>query len=301
MRIPKPDIINGTAATEFLLVALPLLVMGLGAFDVARWHLVRQTVGHALLEAARAGAVSHADPQAIQGTLQRALQPLQGARHAMALQARYGLAPWHIEVVSPRAGHFNDFPGPPRLGMRTIRHSYQHEQHLRAIAAGRPLGRGPASDETVFQANTLVLRLTYLHTPLAPGMRPLLRLAGRLADAQSFGGQAMRAAGVVAMRQTVSVAMQSAPYEWPANAHTALRPQHTSQPAAHQPAGMPASPPYAACTRPACGQSGSAQPMAGAGQHAAAPSTSSNAPPLSGDPDMGQACAAALCCAGTAG
>jgi len=286
---------SGTAVTEFLLVALPLLAMGLGAFDVARWHLARQTLSHALLEAGRAGAVHHGDPLAIQATLQRALAPLQDAHNARALRTRYGLPAWRIEVLGPTAAHFADFPGPPQHGMRTIRHSYQHEQHLRALARGHPEGRGPASGDTIFQANTLTLRVVYLHTPLAPGMRSLVRMTGQLAGTSNASAAAMRIAGVIPVQQSISVPMQSAPWEWAGG-----RPPTVITPPASAPAGVIAEPasggagalPPAACTGSACASS--APPAPGAGTSASPPVAS---PGLTPENDqLAQACAAALCC-----
>ncbi len=222
---------RGMAATEFLLVSIPLLLTGLGAFELARWHLARQMVSHALLEGARAGAVSHGNPQAIQAALQRALLPLYGTAgagsqpvqagarqdaHHTALQARYGLTPWQVEVLSPRAAHFQDFPGPFRHGMRTINNSYQREQHQRALSAGYPGGMGPASGQTIYAANTLTLDMTYLHTPMVPGLRALLRQMGHAAAGNTFASRAMRQAGVLALRQRISIAMQSAPHDWAA-------------------------------------------------------------------------------------
>src|SRR5690554_1666280 len=71
--------LRGMAAAEFLLLAVPLMLTGLGAFEAARWHLTRQAAGYALMEAARAGSVSGANPAAIEAALQRALLPLWGA------------------------------------------------------------------------------------------------------------------------------------------------------------------------------------------------------------------------------
>src|SRR5690554_4785895 len=99
--------VRGVAAAEFTLVAIPLLLAGLGALEVARWYLASQAVSLALLEGARAGAVAHASPRAISEAFDRGLLPLRAgaAPHPRA----QGLDPWQIQILSPHAGHFADF------------------------------------------------------------------------------------------------------------------------------------------------------------------------------------------------
>src|SRR5690606_12121852 len=125
-----------------------------------------------------------------------------------------------------------DFPGPNSNGVRTINHAYQSLQHQRALNAGLPGGRGHTSGDTVFGANTLSLRLTYLHVPLVPGLRAMLRHLGSTLPDTGFAAQAMRDAGVLPIRQTVSLAMQSSPWE---QEHDSIR-----APAARLPARSPA-------------------------------------------------------------
>lgn len=67
---------RGAAATETLLIAVPLLLTGLGMLEAARWWGVRQTVGLAAMEAAREGSASGGDSQAMATALRRALLPL---------------------------------------------------------------------------------------------------------------------------------------------------------------------------------------------------------------------------------
>src|SRR3546814_2801513 len=53
----------GASLIEFSVVAVPILLLGLGSVDIASWFFTRQAVSLALLEAGRAGIVSHAHPQ----------------------------------------------------------------------------------------------------------------------------------------------------------------------------------------------------------------------------------------------
>src|SRR5690606_8982611 len=111
MHTSIPGRTRGMAAAEFMLIAIPLLLTGLGAYEAARWQLTRQAVSLALLEGARAGAVANGSPAAIQAALQRGLLPLaggEGPRQARArqqaaaavTQATYGLPPWQVRVLS---------------------------------------------------------------------------------------------------------------------------------------------------------------------------------------------------------
>src|SRR5690606_32670780 len=98
-------------------------------------------------------------------------------------------------------------------------HAYQDLQHQRALASGLPGGRGSASGDTIFGANTLSLRLHYLYVPLVPGMRALLRQLGETLPDAGFAAQAMRQAGALPIRQTVSVTMQSPAWDWRHGGH----------------------------------------------------------------------------------
>src|SRR5690606_28821893 len=95
-----------------------------GVVETARWYLVRQAVGQALLEAARAGATQHAESAALQKGLRLGLSPLyataatslglaEGQRRLdqrqRDLRTKFGLAPWHLEILNPTPAHFADF------------------------------------------------------------------------------------------------------------------------------------------------------------------------------------------------
>ena len=91
------------------------------AAEAATWQTVRQTVQLALMEAARAGAVSHAAPARMKAVFVQALRPLHGgdaSRQARALREAALLAdahPWRIEVLRPDA---RDFRLHARPGLR---------------------------------------------------------------------------------------------------------------------------------------------------------------------------------------
>lgn len=254
---------TGASATEFAVAALPFILAGLTAFEASRWMMARQAIGYALMEAARAGSVAHAHPEVMETALERNLLPLwgsdgtpEGERKARQrlhearthLHQRYSLPLWHLMQLSPGAAHFEDFGLTlARPAVRYIRHSYQAEQHARFQQLGYAGGQGPASGATIFAANTLTLRIVYLHRPLVPGLATVVsRLATVAAPSASASGAAaawpasraavsyhsegtsnlalagLARAGYIPIRYQVSIEMQSAPIDWSSASPAAL-------------------------------------------------------------------------------
>lgn len=219
-RLPRPPQ-SGAAAIEFAVAAAAVLLLSLLTVEAARWQGVRQIAHLALMEAARAGATSHGDPARIRAAFLQALLPLHadaqgqaGARRrqVQALDRRaalMGTTPWRIEILLPDAGAFRDHARPgldtaaPR-GLRAIDHNYQDLQHA----------RHPFPDErSIFRANTLKLRLTYLYQPLLPPLRVLL---AALAEADGSYAAAARARGLAPIGMELEMEMQSHPVDWSA-------------------------------------------------------------------------------------
>jgi hypothetical protein len=249
---------SGATVIEFPIVAVPLLLAGLGSIEVAHWLLTRQALSLALLQAARAGATDHGRPDTIEAAFEHALLPLfPGKERRSAMQARSdafarrghdtGLAPWQIQILSPTAAAFDDFVDPtvmraehsgamlheqdgrrqtqhPALpvtpGLPAINNHYQLEQHRRHAAAGWPGGRGPRSGQSIFEANTLVLRLRYLHEPALPGIKGLLRLLGN--ERGTYGQRAMALGGYLPLTREIALTMESHPVLWPLPANGKL-------------------------------------------------------------------------------
>lgn len=223
---------SGASVIEFSLVAVPLLLVGLGSIEVAHWLLARQAVSLALLQAARAGTTDHGRPATIENALEHALLPLfPGGSRRSASQAQAaafaqrlnetGGAPWQIEILSPTAAAFDDFADPAiaagghpaTLATPPINNNYQLEQHRRHVAAGWPDGLGPRSGQSIFEANTLVLRLRYLHEPVLPGIKNLLRLLGN--EGGTYGQRAMARGGYLPITRDIALTMESHPMLWP--------------------------------------------------------------------------------------
>jgi len=198
---------SGAAAIEFSLAALPVLLVGLGIVELAQWFFLKQAVSLALLEAGRAGITQHNSPEAIQDAFKRALHPV-------APLARSD--DWRIEVISPSPLAFQDFAdktlsATSTNGLLVINNDYQSEHHERNIQQGRIEGRGLYSGQTIFEANTLALRLTYGHPPLLPGVAALLRM---LPASDGYAGRTLRN-GRLPLRQELRLNMQSHPMAWP--------------------------------------------------------------------------------------
>ena len=221
---------------EFSLAAVLLLTLGLGAVELAHWMSVRQAVSLALMQAARTGAVTHGNPARMAESFEQALLPIftpadsaeqRRQAHLQDVQTQLGGPPWHIAVLSPHPAAYLDFDPPAATvaassssNMAATNHAaqlpridndYQALQHRRYLAKGWPQGQGPQSGQTIFEANTLTLALTYPHRPMLPATRALLRLLP--ADA-TYAGRARRH-GYLPLSRQVSLAMQSHPAQWP--------------------------------------------------------------------------------------
>ncbi|WP_397475958.1 TadE/TadG family type IV pilus assembly protein [Pusillimonas sp.] len=218
----------GASAIEFTLVAIPMLLVGLGAVELSRWFFVKQAISLALLEAGRAGITDHARPATIEQAFEQALLPLfprtgtqtslQRLQKTLARrQEATGASAWQIRIVSPDTAVFQDFASSQAAvagatGLAVIDNNYQAEQHQGYLQQGWLEGRGPISGATIFDANSLVLHLSYMHEPLVPGMRALM---GVLATGSHRHAQAALAGGYLPMQQTLRLTMQSHPVAWP--------------------------------------------------------------------------------------
>lgn len=176
---------QGSGMAEMLLVALPMLGIGLGTIEATHYFHVRQQLGLALTMAARAGAVAHANPTVIANAFEHALGPLYPPNNQAPSSQRINVANqrfeaqfqrprWHIQLVSPDTAAFSTLANPQasrRYGRPAIRNTYLPEQQARlpyASANGVP---GKISGQTIFQATTLTLTLHYGYAPWLPGLR----------------------------------------------------------------------------------------------------------------------------------
>src|SRR5690606_33417824 len=142
----------GSGMIEFSIIAVPILLLGLGSIEIAHWLLTRQVVSLALLEAGRAGIRTHARPEHIAATFEQALLPLFPATNGRSARQNQQLAfeqrkrdtaatAWQITLLSPSLAAFNDFSDPQLnqpvyAGQPAINNNYQFEQDQRRRAQG---------------------------------------------------------------------------------------------------------------------------------------------------------------------
>jgi hypothetical protein len=214
----------GATLVEFAIVSVPLLLCGLLLPEAAQWQLVRQVAHLALVEAGRAGATEHAQPAAMQAAFEQALLPLHAGINAAGrmktafeqVERLTGLPPWRIEVLQPGEDVFRDFADPdlhiPQArGRPTLRNNFQAEQQAQYRTVWRG-GVGPMSGRTIFEANVLHLRLVYLHKPMFPLLRALLKKLGNARG--SYGQRAMAQGGVLPITLDIEMDMQSHAVDW---------------------------------------------------------------------------------------
>lgn len=321
---PKSSLQAGTSLIEFSVVAVPLLLLGMGSIEITQWFFTKQAISLALLEAGRAAIVRHAHPHTIESAFERAMEPLfmgnasvTAADHLQAaLQQRQtqiqGAAPWQIEVLSPTSADFADFHHPQlqvagATGLAIINNHYLTEQDQRLRTLGWTDGLGSLSGHSVFQANTLVLRLSWLHQPIVPGVSGLMRMLGNAQG--SYSQRAMALGGYLPIKQEVALVMQSHPVNWPAaTSGKVIAPETASvassakinackgmwciAPLPHQAAPTSINPPAGADP----GLSGGTEGQQAPGHLPATPPESSP-DPLAVQPDH-PACGVSMCCVG---
>ena len=215
------------------MVAIPLLFAAMAGYEASRWYMTREAVSLALLEAGRAGSVSHARPQAIETAFLDALAPLyapagafRSPRQRMVheldrFERTSGKRAWDITIVHPDVAEFADFmqkdlPIAITTGNPAINNNYQYSQH-------QQYPRGPTSGSTIYDANTLQLQARYLYVPVIPGMRALLRtLFGPI----SQSGSPLAAHGALPISASITIEMQSHPVLWQAEQTAHVRYTH---------------------------------------------------------------------------
>src|SRR5690606_14253338 len=86
------------------------------------------------------------------------------------------------------------------------------------------------------QANTLIVQLTWLHQPLLPGVRQLMR---QLAPNDNrYGSLAMSRAGYLPLQREISMVMQSHPVAWSMPGHQRVtRANHPTEPEREETSG----------------------------------------------------------------
>lgn len=213
--------------------------------DLALWQAARAGASQHADPAVMAQAFEQAllplhardTPQASAAWLARTLD----RRTALLSQTHDAAPPWQIRILQPDASAYARFADPAlpiarASGHPAINHDYQVEQYRRhprqypqpaqqpSSAAEHGMAQSPASaakrfqpdlryqSTNIFQANTLVLQLTYPHEPLVPGLNRLI--AGLRGTRANYAQRALDA-GLLPMTSEVRISMESHPVRWP--------------------------------------------------------------------------------------
>lgn len=215
---------RGVASLEFIAIAIPLFLLGLGGVEFAHWYSTRHMLNHALMLAARQASLKHAHPDSIEQSFEKALNPLFAQtpnptlyrqKYLLQTQTNLQTAAWRIRVLSPKSSHFIDFHRDDleiaqQTGLASIDNNYQKEQDAR-------LGIGTVSQETIFNANTLSLSLSFPYQPIVPGMGLLFR---QISDFFSDNyDKNIASHGYLPIQAQLSVMMQSHPVQWQTPSH----------------------------------------------------------------------------------
>ncbi|MCU7891220.1 MAG: pilus assembly protein, partial [Candidatus Thiodiazotropha sp. (ex Ustalcina ferruginea)] len=177
---------RGSAMTE-LLVSLPaLLLMGLGGLQTSLLYDAKTTLNYATFEAARKGAVSHAQSDPMRKALGLRLAPLFGGdgspRKAIAAITRASLDVQdprftEIEIINPTVEAFDDF-GREIVDPRTNDvHFGIPNSHLRWRS--RDVG---SSGVNIQDSNLLKVKVTYGYQLKVPLMDRVIPAVMRLID-----------------------------------------------------------------------------------------------------------------------
>lgn len=201
---------QGTAIVEAV-IALPiLLAVILGAIQFGLIYEAKATLNHAALQAARSGAVSNAQPDAIRRGLARGLAPLYSPESSLqGVAATVGrinaelLTDARVRILNPTREAFDDF-GEEVEGVREIPND---RLHSRSTAAGASSGLN------IQDANLLRIEITYgyaLKVPLVNWFisRALLGMRRGSASTDAFERQLLRR-GLLPIVSTSTVRMQS--------------------------------------------------------------------------------------------
>jgi len=216
----------GATLVEWSIGATVLfLAIALGV-EFAHWQTTRHIAAIALMEAARAGSVQHARPQAIRQAFLNTMQA-RFAHHTSSAQAMTRsfervrassrLPAWQIEQRSPDEAAFRGAPVhdgrsiPQARGKRVLRHDLtERDGQPRHLDSPGKVSRPTALNAHPARALTLDLRLTYHQPALFPA---IARLASSLTSHDTPIGRAW-AAGLLVIRLDHKIEMQSDAVQW---------------------------------------------------------------------------------------
>ncbi len=155
---------NGSSMIEFVLAAPILLLLGLGTVQAGLMYHANTLLNYATFEAARKGAVNHAEPVVMEQEFSIRLAPVYGgdgtdASILQAIQASVrdnSASPFTtLTILNPTADAFNDWGLVNAVsGHLEIPNSHLRQRH-------DALAPGPASGVSLQDANILKIKSTY--------------------------------------------------------------------------------------------------------------------------------------------
>ncbi len=166
---------RGASLVEFVLIVPVLLLIVLGTIQTALAFHAKSNLNHAVFQAARAGSVSHAVPEAMFDALARALVPYFGggattvelAQRLASVKADLAQGSARLEILSPTSRSFDDYSSPELArrfggGRRVIPNVNILNMQCPRDRPGCPSDPASnASGQTLQDANLLALRVTY--------------------------------------------------------------------------------------------------------------------------------------------
>lgn len=172
---------KGASLTEFIVVTPMIFLLGMLGVQYTLMYNAKSNLTYAGYEAARAGAIHHADPQKIQEGLLKGLLPYLNANGnglvktnngtvdniAMLKQAQLTEAPFmKIEIISPNKQAFDDFNNPTLQQLLKTTHKVIPNKQTDFENLKDKVGS--SSGLTIAEANVLKLRVTYGYKPEIP-------------------------------------------------------------------------------------------------------------------------------------
>lgn len=173
---------KGATLTEFLVVTPLVALLGMIGLQYTLMYNAKTNLSYASYEAARSGAIHHADPEKIQDGLLKGLLPYFGANgDAKALSGNIGdtatvkasilklkatEAPFmKVEIISPSQAAFDDFNDMTLQTMLKTNNKVIPNKYSDTI---KNTAVGKQSGITIAEANVLKLRVTYGYEPKIP-------------------------------------------------------------------------------------------------------------------------------------
>lgn len=171
---------TGATLTEFIIVGPLIFLLGMTGLQYTLMYNAKTNLTYASYEAARAGAIHHADPEKIEEGLLKGLSPYLSADNGITIDNKALLQKvkasessfMKVEIISPTAEAFNDFNNKTlQKVLKTDRLVIPNKQTDIENLANKS---GTSSGVSIHEANVLKLRITYGYKPNIPIAKNLL-------------------------------------------------------------------------------------------------------------------------------